>query len=137
MQVELNTLLKPQFQQSLAHLRSHPNMKASVSWKLLPVNKKIEEAFKDFEKVRKELCEKYATKDEAGEAILIPLGEDKEAKTYVFEAEQQKLFNEEFKALGEAKLDLPEPTVKVSDLGGITITVDDLLQLVGPVLLDS
>jgi hypothetical protein len=135
MQVELNTLFKPQFQQSLAHLRSHPNMKASVSWKLLPVNKKIQEAFTDFEKVRKELCEKYATKDEAGEAIIIPLGEDK--KTYVFEAEQQKLFTEEFKALGEAKLDLPEPTVKVSDLGGITITVDDLLQLVGPVLLDS
>lgn len=137
MQVELNNLLKPKFQQSLAHLRSHPNMKASVSWKLLPVNKKIQEAYEDFDKVRKELCEKYATKDESGQAILIPIGEDNEDKTYVFEAEQQKLFTEEFKALTDQKLELPEPTVKVSDLGGITITVDDLLELVGPVLLDS
>ena len=137
MQVELNTLLNPKFQQSLGTLRAHPNMKASVSWKLLPVNKRIEEAFRDFDRVRKELCEKYGSKDDNGQPILIPVTENSDAKTYVFDVDQEKAFNEEFKALGERKLDWPEPTVKVSDLGGITITVDDLLQLVGPVLLDS
>jgi hypothetical protein len=137
MQVEMSTLLNPGFQASLSKLRSHPNIKASVSWKLLPVNKKIEEAYKDFDKVRRELCEKYAAKDEAGEFILIAAGEDQEAKQFVFDVDNDKLFKEEFKALGDAKLELPEPAVKVSDLGGITITVDDLMQLVGPVLLDS
>jgi len=137
MQVELNTLLNPQFQRSLGNLRSHPNMKASVSWKLLPANKKIQEAYKDYEKFRKELCEKYAQKDDKGEFILLPIGDDKENKQFVFEADNEKLFKEEFKALGDQKLEIPEPSVKVSDLGGITITVDDLLQLVGPVLLDS
>lgn len=137
MQVELSKLLNPSFQQSVMNLRSHPNMKASVSWKLLPVNRKIEEALKDFDNVRKELCEKYSTKDEDGKALLIPISEGSENKTYVFEVEQQKLFEEEFKALREQKLELPEPAVKVSDLGGITVTVDDLMQLVGPVLLDS
>jgi len=112
-------------------------MKASVSWKLLPANKKIQEAYKDYEKVRKELCEKYAQKDDKGEFILLPIGDDKENKQFVFEADNEKLFKEEFKALGDQKLEIPEPSVKVSDLGGITITVDDLLQLVGPVLLDS
>lgn len=137
MQVEMSTLLNPQFQRSLSNLRSHPNMKASVSWKLLPANKKIEEAYKDFDKVRRELCEKYAAKDESGEFILIATGEDKETKQFVFDVENDKLFKEEFKALGDQKLELPEPSVKVSDLGGITVSVDDLLQLVGPVLLDS
>lgn len=137
MQVELDTLLKPQFQESLLRLRSNPQIKASVSWKLLPVNKKIQEALTDFNQVHKELCEKYGSKDDNGEPILIPIGENGLSKSYVFDGDNRKSFNEEYKALKDSKIVLPEPTVKVSDFGGLTITVDDLMQLVGPVLLDS
>jgi len=137
MQVELNTLLHPLFQKSLGRLRSHPEIKASVSWKLLPINKRVEEALQDFEIVRKELCKKYGAKDDTGEPIIVPISENSEDKTYVIEAGNHMAFNEEIKAIGDSKLDLPEPTVKVSDLGEINITVDDLMQLVGPVLLNS
>ncbi len=118
-------------------LRSNPQIKASVSWKLLPSNKRIQEAFIDFQSAHKALCEKYGSKDDIGQPILIPIGENGGTSSYVFDGDNRKSFNEEYKELEDSKIVLPEPTVKVSEFGGITITVDDLMQLVGPVLLDA
>lgn len=134
-QVKLKDLLNDQFRTSLHVLRTHPDIKASVAWKILPVSKKIKETLDNHEKIRLSLCEKYGDKDENGNAVMIALDEHSQIKRYAFSPEGLAELNSEMAQLVELPVELPDLAVSVSNLGGIKFSVEDLSNLVGIVLL--
>lgn len=133
MEVQLKTILSEQFKSSMHALRWHKQLKASVAWKLLPVDKKITEAFESYDKMRIDICKKYAKKDENGEPKTIPLGPNGLSQ-FEFEPANGKKLEKELADLMEEKLELPNPVVKIEDLGDIDLSLGDLSNLSGIML---
>ena len=134
MSVKLKELINPEFQASISSLRNNRDLKTSMTWKLLPIFKRIREEIENFNGVRIELCKKYAQKDKDENPIHVPLPDGN--FQYIINPENTKNFEDELKDLQENEIDLPQPVVKISEIMEITkITVAELEYLVGHVLI--
>lgn len=130
--MQLADIVRDDFQIALTKFKGLP-LKASLSWKLVPLLKAIKEQVEEYEKIRLELCERHAKKSEEGESIFITL--DNGNRQFVFEQDNAALFNAELKSLLESGVELPPPSIKISDVLDFPLSYDDLMLLVGPVLL--
>jgi hypothetical protein len=126
----LKDILSDQFGKSFHALRSNKELKASIAWKLLPTSKRLKEHFEEYDKLRLDLCKKFATKGEDGEPLLIE-------NQFTFPPEVANDFNKELQALHAVEIDLPDPKVKISDLKSVKLSVEDLEVLAGPVLIEA
>jgi len=133
MKTTLKTVLTREFQEALQKLKSHPDMKASLAWKILPSYKRLKEAYKDYDNVRLELCEQYGQRDEQDNLIKIPVN-DSGAYSYAFNPQDELMFNSQLEDLRNQELSLPEPKVSVSEVFDLNLTVENLDALVGLVL---
>jgi hypothetical protein len=138
--VKLGSLVVDDFKAALHDLRWSKDVKAATTWKILPVDKKITEELDNYEKLRLELCKKYAKKGENDEPIMIPMGEGGLTQ-FTFEKENAMILQKEINGLLEQDVALPDPVIKISDLleqsPDIKISLGSLSLLVGVVLADA
>lgn len=118
--MKLASLINENFQKALLKLTEQP-LPAKTAFKLKGITKKVKEEVNSYEDLRKEALNRFGRKKENGELDLADNGH------VLFEQEAMQEFIKYLQELMTQEIEIT--SISIKDLGDISLTADDLLNL--------
>lgn len=123
--MKLSVLISPRFQATLRKL-NNLEIPAKTAFRLKGITKLVQEQIDRYEEVRLARLEVHGDRTEGGSLILT------EENSVQLSPDGLKNLVNDMTELASEEVDLP--TIKINDLGNVSLTVEDLLALDGLVV---
>lgn len=107
-----------------------------LNYAILKHEKPLQAHFIDYTTARIALCDELCKKDEAGKAILTPIGKDKDGNditSYKFSDENMVVFNQKLTELNNIEVEVPDFQVSLEDMKEFAVE-PGMLPLMSPFL---
>ena len=119
--IKLEQMSNPNFTRVMGALLKE-KVPVKVAFRIKTLTNRFNDELKKFSEIRTQILENYCTKDEDGQPVL------DEQRNYKFESEES--IQGVTKELGDLlNIEVEVESIKISDLGDISLSGDDLLLL--------